>query len=249
MPFSGTPIPRPPLPVIPSPPAPPAPGHPESTVAPGSCLCPEVVSDPPPPVAAPPPGESAWWGWGRPVSRCDGGATCTHPGRRALRGEPCPGSPAASPLRRPGRLGPGSARGRRRPQGRLPALRPLQSAPPWAAASGSRPPPLSLCAPRAAGCLSVGGQRQPRRGALPFKTRVPEAVPRQRRYRKWMRRQLRAGGRQSSSRGRAGVAVAAGGAAQARAGRGRPRGCPWGAGGRVGDAGRPWTPLRSRCRR
>lgn len=30
---------------------------------------------------------------------------------------------------------------------------------------------------------------------------------------------------------------------------GAASGCPWGAGGRAGDAGRPWTPLRSRCRR
>lgn len=46
---------------------------------------------------------------------------------------------------------------------------------------------------------------------------------------------------------------AAGRAAPLRLGLGlgpaRPRGCPWGAGGRAGDAGRPWTPLRSRCRR
>lgn len=40
------------------------------------------------------------------------------------------------------------------------------------------------------------------------------------------------------------------GGAEARA-QGAPRGlgCPWGAGGRAGDAGRPWTPLRSRSRR
>lgn len=151
---------------------------------------------------------------------------------------------------RSGRLGPWSAQGRRRSQGRLPAPQPLKLRSDVGSclrlsAAARFPSPHS--APP--GCLSVGGQRQPRRGALPFKTRVPEVVPRQRRYRKWMRRQLRAAGRESSSRCRAGVAVAAGGAAQARAGRVRPRGCPWGAGGRAGDAGRPWTPLRSRCRR
>lgn len=79
----------------------------------------------------------------------------------------------------------------------VPALQPPQSAP-----RGQLPPAAArFPSPRSAppGCLSVGGQRQPRRGALPFKTRVPEAVPRQRRYRKWMRRQLRAAGRESSS--------------------------------------------------
>ncbi|KAM6162802.1 trafficking protein particle complex subunit 10-like [Erethizon dorsatum] len=42
----------------------------------------------------------------------------------------------------------------------------------------------------------------------------------------------------------------AGGATQARARLARRGlGCPWGAGGRTGDAGSPWTPRRSRCRR
>lgn len=88
----------------------------------------------------------------------------------------------------------------------------------------------------------------PRPRGLPFKPRAPEAVARPCRGRKWCGRRAAAGGRLGSCLARPGGPPCRG-AAQARAGPARPRGCPWGAGGRAGDGGRPWTPLRSRCRR
>lgn len=105
-------------------------------------------------------------------------------------------------------------------------------------------------APRPAPRLSEDSAR-PRPGGLPFKPRAPEAVARRRRDRKWSGRRAAAaaaGGRLGSCLARPGGPPCRG-AAQARAGPARPRGCPWGAGGRAGDGGRPWTPLRRRCRR
>lgn len=79
-----------------------------------------------------------------------------------------------------------------RPRGALARKEPLQGPArrPLASAAG-RPTPPHAAPP---GRLSVGGQRQGRLEALPFKPRAPEAVSRQRRHRKWMQ-PAAAGGR------------------------------------------------------
>ena len=90
-----------------------------------------------------------------------------------------------------------------------------------------------------------------RRKCLPFKVRAPEAVPVARRHRKWMRPAGGGGGRPALELLRAAGQASLWGLRR-RSGLGWPgaaSGCPWGARGRAGDAGRPWTPLRSRCLR
>lgn len=80
----------------------------------------------------------------------------------------------------------------------------------------------------------------------PFQLRAPEVVMRRRRGRKWTRPAKASG----AAGGRLQSCLGAAGAAQARARLARRGlGCPWGAGGRAGDAGCPWTPLRTRCLR
>lgn len=108
-------------------------------------------------------------------------------------------------------------------------------------------PPI-LIQPQLPFCRRVAPAR---RKGLPFKARAPEAVPAARRHRKWMRPAGGGGGRPAlellSAAGRASLWRL-----RRRSGLGWPgaaSGCPWGARGRAGDAGSPWTPLRSRCRR
>lgn len=145
-------------------------------------------------------------------------AACTHPGHPALREGRCPGSPAAS-LPLPGGQAPsppqedpnlggssqpcnlyssGPTRVAAAPHGR-----PARCFGSEGTSAGTCTPPAcvrgrpSLPARRAApppGRLSVGGQRQGRLEALPFKPRAPEAVSQQRRHRKWMQ-PAAAGGR------------------------------------------------------
>lgn len=132
--------------------------------------------------------------------------------------------------------------------------------------------PVDSCPRPAHGCFGPQAQRsaspilaQPqlpfhwraapaRRKGLPFKERAPEAVPAARRHRKWMR--PAGGGGGGGGRPALELLSAAGRTSlwrlRRRSGLGWPgaaSGCPWGTRGQAGDAGRPWTPLRSRCRR